>query len=112
MSDPDDARLGLGYFANEALSAARRGVRGSSRRFNRALRVGVLGTARAMRQGDAAAQTLGITVLAFGIYREWKKRQHPVQLYTTHLDMDETVGVRLLRKGKVIGEFPISSVRE
>jgi hypothetical protein len=83
-----------------------------ARRFSKPLRLGVVTTYRGMRDADPMAQIVGAAVIAFGVYRSWKTRQEPVRLYNTHLDMDDSIGIRLLRKGNVIGEFPIARVRD
>lgn len=92
-----------------ALQALRPRVRMS--RF-RVFRAGVIQATGGLRRGDRTAQMIGATLLAIRIYQQWKRRQQPVHLYGAYLDMDESIGIRLLRKGNVIGEFPLGSPRE
>lgn len=113
MSEPTERPRGIEVLANEVrVRVGRRLKTASARRFSKPLQLGVATTYRGMRDADPVAQVVGAAVIAFGVYQGWKKRQQPVHLYTAPLDMDGSIGIRLLRKGNVIGEFPVGGVRD
>lgn len=113
MSEAQERKHGIEALADEVVARVGRRLKtASARRFSKPLRLGVVTTYRGMRDADPLAQIVGAAVIGFGVYRSWKSRQQPVHLYTAPLDMDDSIGVRLLRKGQVIGEFPVGSARD
>lgn len=71
------------------------------------LRGGVRDLTAGARAGDQLRQLAGWTLIGIGVYQHWKRRQTPSLLYSAYLDMDESMGVRVLQKGRVIGQFPV-----
>jgi hypothetical protein len=51
---------------------------------------------------------IGWVLIGIGVYQAWRRRQTPSLLYSAYLDMDESMGIRVLRKGRVVGEFPVA----
>ena len=71
------------------------------------LRGGIGDVARGAREGDRLRQMIGWTIIGVGVYQKWKRSQTPSLLYSAYLDMDEGMGIRVLQKGVVVGEFPV-----
>ncbi|MEA2057589.1 MAG: hypothetical protein U9O63_02615 [Actinomycetota bacterium] len=71
------------------------------------LRSGIGDTFRGAREKDQLVQLVGWALIAAGVYQQWKRSQEPSLLYSAYLDMDEGMGIRVLRKGVVVGEFPV-----
>ena len=105
MTEPeppaDDDRLLPGSIT----AVIRRAIR--ARRRIPVLRKGLRDVVRGAREGDRLLQLMGWSLVAAGIYQRWKRSQEPSRLYATYLDMDEAIGIRVLQKGKVVGEFPV-----
>jgi hypothetical protein len=74
---------------------------------NPVLRSGIGDTFRGAREGDQLVQLIGWGLIAAGVYQQWKRSQTPSLLYSAYLDMDEGIGIRVLQKGRVVGEFPL-----
>lgn len=104
-----DAGIRIPQSVRSAAEALRRPVRHP---LFRVFRAGLREASRGLREGDRTAQMIGASLLALRVYREWKRHQKPVYLYGADLDVDESIGIRLLRKGVVVGEFPVGSPRE
>jgi hypothetical protein len=74
------------------------------RKFHPVFRLGV-GNARAAAQGyDVPRFALGLAMMAYG-YR--KQRSAPRLIYSTSIDTDESVTIRVLRGRKPLGEARI-----
>ncbi len=71
------------------------------------LRSGLRDTVRGLQEGDRMVQLAGWLLIAVGIYQRWRRYQEPSLLYSADLDMDESVGIRVLQKGNIVGEFPV-----
>jgi hypothetical protein len=74
------------------------------------LRGGIGDVVRGAREGDRLRQMIGWTIIGVGVYQKWKRSQTPSLLYSAYLDMDESIGIRVLQKGRVVGEFPVGRV--
>ena len=71
------------------------------------LRGGIGDVVRGARDDDRLRQMIGWAIIGVGVYRQWKRSQAPSLLYSAYLDMDEGIGIRVLQKGIVVGEFPV-----
>ena len=71
------------------------------------LRGGVGDVIKGAREDDQLRQMIGWVLIGIGVYQHWRRRQRPSLLYSAYLDMDESVGIRVLQKGKIVGEFPV-----
>jgi hypothetical protein len=74
------------------------------------LRGGIGDVVRGARADDRLRQMIGWAIIGVGIYQRWKRSQTPSLLYSAYLDTDESIGIRVLRKGRVVGEFPVGRV--
>lgn len=71
------------------------------------LRGGLGDIAKGAREGDQLRQAAGWVLIGIGVYQHWRRRRTPSLLYSAYLDMDESVGIRVLQKGNIVGEFPV-----
>jgi len=108
MTDPESPVDVKSLIPGSIVPLLRRSVR--ARRNTPILRSGLRDSFRGAREGDRLLQMIGWSLVAVGVYQRWKRSQTPSLLYSAYLDMDESMGIRVLQKGRVVGEFPVRRV--
>jgi hypothetical protein len=105
MTDPESPVEVKSLIPGSIVSLLRRSIK--ARRNTPILRNGLRDGFRGVREGDRLLQMIGWSLVAVGVYQRWKRSQAPSRLFSAYLDMDESMGIRVLQKGRVVGEFPV-----